>query len=345
MMVLTRRRQRVSPARNDLAGALGCTGRGRRSRTAPAATRGCRRDASERSPRCTRTPPVARGDQPLVLAGLLAVAAVALSGCSAEVQRGWLPGSSDAEITNQTGRITNLWVGSWIAALIVGLITWGLILWCVAVYRKRKGDDTLPVQLRYHVPLELMYVILPIIMVGVLFYYTNRDTTRDRGHLRRGRTSTCRSSASSGAGTSTTSTTTRTTPVSTRRTSAPPAPVCSADQVTLYLPVDERVEFTLDSRDVIHSFWIPAFLYQDGHDPGQDEHVPGHPAPRRATTWASAPSSAASTTRRCCSTSRSCRARSTTRTSRSCKAKGQEGSLGLEYSRQQDLRPARGAGG
>ena len=32
-------------------------------------------------------------------------------------------------------------------------------------------------QLRYHVPLEIMYVILPIIMVGVLFYYTNRDTT------------------------------------------------------------------------------------------------------------------------------------------------------------------------
>ena len=126
----------------------------------------------------------------LVLAGLLAVVVVALSGCSAEVQRGWLPGSSEHEITDQTGRIINLWVGSWIAALIVGVITWGLILWCVAVYRKRKDDDTLPVQLRYHVPLELMYVILPIIMIGVLFYYTNRDTTGDPRHLGRARTST-----------------------------------------------------------------------------------------------------------------------------------------------------------
>ena len=114
------------------------------------------------TPRRTRRPAA-------LLAGLLGVAAVALSGCSAEVQRGFLPGSSDAEITDQTGRITSLWVGSWIAALLVGLITWGLMLWCVAVYRKRKGDDTLPVQLRYHVPLEVMYVILPIIMVGVLF--------------------------------------------------------------------------------------------------------------------------------------------------------------------------------
>ena len=37
---------------------------------------------------------------------------------------------------------------------------------------------------------------------------------------------------------------------------------------TLYLPVDERVEFTIDSRDVIHSFWIPAFLYKIDAVPG-----------------------------------------------------------------------------
>jgi len=29
---------------------------------------------------------------------------------------------------------------------------------------------------------------------------------------------------------------------------------------TLYLPVDESVTFKLQSPDVIHSFWIPAFL-------------------------------------------------------------------------------------
>jgi cytochrome c oxidase subunit 2 len=193
------------------------------------------------------------------MAGLLAVAAVALSGCSAEVQRGWLPGSSDAEITNQTGRITNLWVGSWIAALLVGLITWGLILWCVTVYRKRKADDTLPVQLRYHVPLELMYVILPIIMVGVLFYYTNRDTSAivdttadtenhvqvigkqwswdfnylDDDAFETGQHAQDVGSAGTGV---------------------------LRDQVTLWLPVNESVRFTLNTRDVNHSFWVPAFL-------------------------------------------------------------------------------------
>jgi cytochrome c oxidase subunit II len=34
------------------------------------------------------------------------------------------------------------------------------------------------------------------------------------------------------------------------------------DQVTLWLPVDESVEFTLNSRDVIHSFWVPAARFK-----------------------------------------------------------------------------------
>ena len=38
---------------------------------------------------------------------------------------------------------------------------------------------------------------------------------------------------------------------------------------TLYLPVGERVEFTLNSRDVIHSFWVPAFLFKMDVIPGR----------------------------------------------------------------------------
>ena len=37
-----------------------------------------------------------------------------------------------------------------------------------------------------------------------------------------------------------------------------PAPRTSCP--TLYLPVGKRIEFVLTSRDVIHSFWVPAFL-------------------------------------------------------------------------------------
>ncbi len=194
------------------------------------------------------------------------IVALLVSGCSADAQRGFLPGYEDEQVTNQTQRITDLWVGSWIAALVVGLLTWGLILWCVTVYRKRKSDDKLPIQLRYHVPLEITYVVLPIIMIGVLFFYTARDinaiedvTTApdttiqivgkqwswDFNYLDEGVYETG---------------------VHAQDVGDPD----SFDQLpTLYLPVDERIEFRLDARDVVHSFWIPAFLYKKDMIPGR----------------------------------------------------------------------------
>src|SRR6478735_726872 len=107
-----------------------------------------------------------------------------------------------------------------------------------------------------------MYVVLPIVMIGVLFYYTNRDVTEivsttnvpatnhvevigkqwswDFNYLDDNAYETGQHAQDVGsAGTG-----------------------VLRDQVTLYLPVDERVQFTLDSRDVIHSFWVPAFLYK-----------------------------------------------------------------------------------
>ncbi len=201
--------------------------------------------------------------------GLLVAAALVLSGCSDTVWRGWMPGDSAHEVTDQTARISSLWRGSWVAALLVGLLTWGLILWCVAAYRKRRDDDSLPVQLRYHVPLEVMYVVLPIVMVGVIFYVANRDTTAiiatdqpadlhvqvigkqwswDINYL---------DDEVYDAG------------VQAADVSKPGA---LEDVITLWLPVDERVEFTIDSRDVIHSFWVPAFLFKMDAIPGHTNH-------------------------------------------------------------------------
>ncbi len=58
------------------------------------------------------------------------------------------------------------------AALAVGVIVWGLTIWCVIAYRRRAGDPEVPPQLRYHLPLEVMYTAVPLFMVAVLFYYT-----------------------------------------------------------------------------------------------------------------------------------------------------------------------------
>jgi len=43
-----------------------------------------------------------------------------------------------------------------------------------------------------------------------------------------------------------------------------------ANEPTLVLPVNERIEFKLISNDVIHSFYIPEFLYKLDVIPGRD---------------------------------------------------------------------------
>jgi len=199
----------------------------------------------------------------------VAVAAVA-SGCATDtVQRGFLPGYEDGEVTNQTARITSLWTGSWTAALLVGVITWGLMLWCVAAYRKRKDDHRLPVQTRYHLPLEIMYTAVPIIMVLVLFFYTDRDMSAiqdtdvepdvtiqvigkqwswDFNYVDEDVYESGQHIANVDS--------------MTEDATIDGAPGTSDLLPTLYLPVGETVKFELQSRDVIHSFWIPAFLYK-----------------------------------------------------------------------------------
>ncbi|MEE6295468.1 cytochrome c oxidase subunit II [Georgenia sp. MJ278] len=191
---------------------------------------------------------------------LLLTAGVAflLAGCSAEtVQNGFLP--SEPGVTNMTGTIIDHWNGAWVAALIVGVLVWGLTIWCVVAYRKRKDDNTLPVQLRYHVPLELMYTVIPILMVGVLFFYSSRVTgeivdTNDEAdvHIQVYGKQWSWDFNYLDDGVYFAGDRVRLTGETGVEETLP----------TLYLPVGESVEITVDTRDVIHSFWIPAFLFK-----------------------------------------------------------------------------------
>jgi len=79
-------------------------------------------------------------------------------------------------ITTQAKLIVDLWQGAWVAALCVGAVVWGGILWAVIFHRKR--GDHIPHQVRYNLPIEILYTVVPFIMVGVLFYFTARDENR-----------------------------------------------------------------------------------------------------------------------------------------------------------------------
>ncbi len=151
--------------------------------------------------------------------------------------------------------IQNLWNGSWIAAWAVGIVTWGLMLWAAVAYRRRHKDDV-PEQTKYNIPIEILYTVLPLIMVLGLFWFTvrdqseilavenNQDMTVEVVGFRWNWAFNYMDQDAYAVG-------------------SPDLPA------ELVLPVGEKVRFELVSPDVIHSFWVPAFLFKMDVIPGK----------------------------------------------------------------------------
>ena len=195
-----------------------------------------------------------------------ALVSLALVGCTAEQKRGFLPQSTSEEVANQTGRIIAMWTGSWMRLVAVGLLVWGLVFWCAIAYRRKKSDKGFPIQLRYHVPLELTFTLIPIVLIMTLFYFTQRDITEiERLDAKPEQTinvvakqwawdfNYVDQNVHEPAG------------VQSFRTGEEGA---EQDLPVLWVPVNTTVEFQLDSRDVVHSFWVVDFLYKKDIFPG-----------------------------------------------------------------------------
>ncbi|MFD0994871.1 cytochrome c oxidase subunit 2 [Pseudoclavibacter chungangensis] len=96
-----------------------------------------------------------------------------LAGCSQQQLDGFMPGERGT--TDKGDLMMTFWVNSWIILLVVGLITWGLLIWAAVVYRRRRNDTGLPKQMRYHQPMEVFFTVVPIILVAGFFAFTARD--------------------------------------------------------------------------------------------------------------------------------------------------------------------------
>jgi len=177
---------------------------------------------------------------------------ILVSGCSAgEVVRfGWPEG-----ITPQAARMRELWTWSVITALAVGVIVWGLIFWTTTFHRKKKGSPEFPRQTQYNLPLEIVYTVVPFLMVAVLFYFTvitqnyvdkkvaNPDVSVDVTAFQWNWQFAY--------------------PGQTTPDGQNVATVGSSTQIPLLVvPTGKVVQFTLASRDVIHGFYIPEFLFK-----------------------------------------------------------------------------------
>src|SRR5690242_87025 len=100
----------------------------------------------------------ARGLKLVALSLLLGGTTVLLSGCSWSdaLALGWPKG-----ITPEAHLNRELWIGSMIAALVVGAIVYVMLFWTVVFHRKKKGEQELPRQFGYNMPLELALTVTP----------------------------------------------------------------------------------------------------------------------------------------------------------------------------------------
>ena len=214
-----------------------------------------------------------RRKQITTITGLALAGALALTGCSPEVQKGWLP--TERGTTNHTDLIMDLWVNSWIAALVVGIITWGLMIWCVVAYRRRKGTVGFPRQSSFNLPLEVFYLTIPLFMVLVFFYFTDRDqqSIDDRSKPAdvvvdvRGKQWAWDFNYKKG------DVVTEDVHEAGVQAHLTGNAVDKEKLPTLYLPVNKSVDLELNARDVIHSFWVPAFLQKRDMIPGKTNYI------------------------------------------------------------------------
>ena len=197
----------------------------------------------------------------------LAVSMV-LAGCTQQQLQGFLPGGPG--VTDHTGPIIGLWTTSWIVLLAVGAVTWGLIIWAAVAYRRRKGQTGLPVQLRYNLPIEIFYTIVPLILVLGFFAFTARDQTQIEAnndpevHIQvMGKrwawdfNYVDANTYSAGI----------------QAQQLDDGGVSEDELPVLYLPVGKRIEINIESRDVIHSFWILDFLYKKDMIPAKSNYL------------------------------------------------------------------------
>ena len=189
------------------------------------------------------------------------VPTILLTGCASNE----FPGLGFEEgLSSVNDESLSLWQGAWIAAAVVGVITLILILWPVVFHRKK--DDAFPKQTAHNNKIEITFTIIPFLIVAVLFYFTavkqekitkvSPDSQvshqievvgiqwswqfvyKDLGDI-------------------------------------PEATVTGtpAQPPTLYLPQGEKVKFTINANDVVHGFWIPAFMIQMQNLPGVENQL------------------------------------------------------------------------
>jgi cytochrome c oxidase subunit 2 len=196
-------------------------------------------------PRGTVDPDTSRRPKRWWLLALVA-APIVLSGCT-------VPTFGAHPSVTTTGRSTyHLWQGFTIGAIVVGGITLGLILFAALRWRARSSDTTIPNQSQYHLPMEITYTVIPIVIVLVLFVFT--VIVEDQVTALPAPKATIKVEAFQWGW----------------RFSYPGFSVVgqTTQKPTMVMPEHEQVRIVLTSLDVVHGFYIPVFNFSRYALPG-----------------------------------------------------------------------------
>ena len=195
--------------------------------------------------------------RPFLRALLLAPLTLVLTGCAKVSGLGFEEG-----LTSVNDISLSLWQGAWIAGAVVGVFTLILILWPAVFHRAKVGKGEFPKQTQYNVPVEIAYTLIPFIIVAVLFYFTAvkqteivEKTTNYKHEIVVDGFQWSWQFSYPEAG--------------------PKAVVTGtpANPPTLYVPLGEKVRYTIVSNDVVHGFWVPAFMIQMQNLPGVTNYL------------------------------------------------------------------------
>jgi cytochrome c oxidase subunit 2 len=188
-----------------------------------------------------------------------------LSGCKVPNFGGY-PGS-----TKQGQTENHLWQGFFIAGLVVGGFVLLLILW--AVFRYRRKSDEIPKQSQYHTLTEVIYTVMPILIVIGLFVFTVlAENEVDATPANPGATIHVNAfqwgwefnySGGPGSGCADPSASkgvieSHCVKIIGQTTEAP----------TMVVPAGTEVAIKLDSLDVLHGFYVPQFNFSRYASPG-----------------------------------------------------------------------------
>jgi cytochrome c oxidase subunit 2 len=158
--------------------------------------------------------------------------------------------------TSQGGALHDVWIVFIRAGIVVYVIVVGLILFAAVRYRRRNPNVIQGKPFFSNIPLEITWTVIPLLMVGGLFAVSNPAEY----HVE-----TVRNPADEVVDV-----------VAYRwswRFLYPKEHVAvegSAHHTPeLVLPLERTTEIRLTSSDVIHAFWVPAFLFKRDAIPGR----------------------------------------------------------------------------